>query len=123
MKTKVLTMACIMAFAFGAPQTAGAQLGKIISKAKKAVKDVNNILGTQDAGTGNKGGRRHSCRGSGADTGRWRDAKPACKGYGSGACGCIRQELFPELRICLPCPEGKNEPKHDEGFVREREQR
>lgn len=54
MKRTVFTMACMMALAFGAPQTAGAQLGKIISKAKKAVKDVNSILGTQDAGTGNK---------------------------------------------------------------------
>lgn len=54
MKRTVFTMACMVALAFGAPQTAGAQLRKIISKAKKAVKDVNSILGTQDAGTGNK---------------------------------------------------------------------
>ena len=53
MKTKVLTMACIMAFTFAMPQTADAQLGKLLNKAKKAVTDVNKVLGVQDAGTGN----------------------------------------------------------------------
>lgn len=53
MKTRLFTAICIMALTLSAPQTANAQFTKILNKAKKAIKDVNDALGTSDGNTAN----------------------------------------------------------------------
>lgn len=48
MKKSLLTLACMIAMTFFAPQTADAQLGKLLNKATKALKDVNKGLESQN---------------------------------------------------------------------------